>query len=558
MTSSENQPCLQPGHLLGGRYRLVRLLARGGMGRVYLAEDLKLPGKRWAVKEVSVTGPGKRLFEQEAMMLARLDHPMLPAVADYLVSESAPYGYLVMEYIEGVTLLDLFEQQRPFPWEVAVQAAIQVCEVFDYLHRIQPEPVIYRDLKPSNVMIDRQNRIRLIDFGIARSYKQDAETDTVLLGTPGFVAPEIMAGHQSDARSDLYSLGAMLYFLLSGGNYVDPYRPGENMLISGIPAPLRDIIGKLVKANPMERFASAAEVRSRLLEVVDKPVSDKPPAADAPAISMASMSPIRKMAVIGSLYGGAGASFVAVSLARAIHRLGLPNACIELPGAKPDLFHLLYGNRNAPANYRFRLGMADLAPTSPYGGYGTGPVEEKWQSGQTEWVPLPPDREPDGWTMEHIFSMLHRQPQPVLIADIGDAWQLGDYDGLLNQADLLVVVCDPSPAKWGRGTTEQAWDKLLRLQRSGVTVSLVVNRDLPFKQRSRALAGLPLRPAAFVPELPSARVWECQWKGVLVQDEPESAELLDEGLKPLLEQLLPENAWKRPNGFRKRSWFRSS
>ncbi|WP_338043947.1 serine/threonine-protein kinase [Paenibacillus lutrae] len=256
------------GTVLSGRYKVVSVIGRGGMGTVYLAEDLKLRGKRWAIKETQHVLHDYQRFIDEAEMLIRLHHRHLPGIVDYFPPCEDGYSYLVMDYIEGETLAARFTRlgQRVEVTE-ALAIAKQLCELFHYLHDELPVPMIYRDLKPSNIMMDSQDQVRLIDFGIARHYKTGGNLDTVQVGTIGFAAPEQFEHKQTDRRTDLYSLGAVLYFLLSGGKY--PY--SSNIPLSEInedvSPDLSDIVGKLLMTDPARRYSNAREVRKELERV---------------------------------------------------------------------------------------------------------------------------------------------------------------------------------------------------------------------------------------------------------------------------------------------------
>lgn len=217
-----------PGHtgslnqdaVIKNRYRILNKIAQGGMGAVYQAMDIHLPGKLWAVKEMSerwVTDPIERdhaihSFQQEAEVLARLDHPNLPRVVDTFSENERQY--LVMEFIQGQTLeVILDKRSEPFSEVEVIPWALQLCDVLHYLHT-QPRPIIFRDLKPSNIMIDENSQVKLIDFGIVRFFKPGKAKDTMAFGTQGYCAIEALSG-QTDARSDLYSLCVVLHEMLT-------------------------------------------------------------------------------------------------------------------------------------------------------------------------------------------------------------------------------------------------------------------------------------------------------------------------------------------------------
>lgn len=259
---------LTPDTVLGGRYRIVRQIGGGGMGVVYLAEDIRLPGRRCAIKEMSLTqlAPGDRqwavdAFRQEAQILARLRHPGLASVTDFF-----PEGetwYLVMDFIEGETLRDHL-QRAPggrLPLQEALGLVRQLCEVLEYLHGQSP-PVVFRDLKPGNVMLTPRGEVRLIDFGIARFFKPGQPEDTVSLGTPGYAAPEQFGGlGQTDPRSDIYSLGVLLHQLLTGYDpTTTPFNlPSARTLNSAIPPQVEAIIRRSTQMRPDLRFQGVAE-----------------------------------------------------------------------------------------------------------------------------------------------------------------------------------------------------------------------------------------------------------------------------------------------------------
>ncbi|MDO7904926.1 serine/threonine-protein kinase [Paenibacillus sp. JX-17] len=247
------------GSVVGGRYRILRCIGRGGMSRVYLAEDQKLPGQHWAVKEnLRIDGIG--MAREEAQMLISLNHPRLPRIVDFVEpGEEGNISYLVMDFIEGTTLGDYISASKGrVPAEQILQLAAQLLEVLDYLHSQNP-PVIYRDMKPGNIMLTSGMDVKVIDFGIARSFHAERQEDTVKLGTLGFAAPEQYGGRQSDARSDIYGLGALLLFIVTGGRYSE-WLPGiETSIQHGIPRYFVPMLRKMLYVEPAERYQTAAE-----------------------------------------------------------------------------------------------------------------------------------------------------------------------------------------------------------------------------------------------------------------------------------------------------------
>jgi len=256
--------------LLNNRYRIKKEIGRGGMSVVYLASDERLEGKEWAVKEMGRYGleeEDERLisqFRQEAEILAALSHPSLPGIVDYFTENGK--SYLVMEYIEGKLLENYISETPGFMEEEEIRGmGTDLCEVLEYLHSQSP-PVIFRDLKPSNIIITSDGKIKVIDFGIARIFAPGKEKDTIVIGTPGFAAPEQYGTGQTDERSDLYSLGATLY------NMATKIDPSSSPLSFSIPSsvnprlsPLLDtVILKALNLDPDRRFESASAMKDSL------------------------------------------------------------------------------------------------------------------------------------------------------------------------------------------------------------------------------------------------------------------------------------------------------
>lgn len=252
----------------GDEYLVIELIAKGGMGAVY--KVLRYSDKTtWALKEMSETVIDGGDYEQtiaafrsEAEILETLDHENLPKVID--VFEYEHRQYLVMDLVEGYTLSQLMEKNGSKIDEAAViDWAKQLCIVLSYLHSRKP-PVIYRDLKPDNVMVESASgRVKLIDFGIARRFRGGKSSDTILLGTHGYAAPEQYGKKgQSDARTDIFALGATLHHLLTG---IDPsQRPWNFEPIkkynSSISTRVCEAIDKAVNGDRVRRPASAAQM----------------------------------------------------------------------------------------------------------------------------------------------------------------------------------------------------------------------------------------------------------------------------------------------------------
>ena len=265
------------GSLLAGRYRLERLLGEGASGRVWLARDTRERGLVWAVKEMDfrVLPPEERaeamaLFERESEILVRLRHPSLPRVTDRFSQEGCEY--LVMERVEGPTLADILRARGRALEEALVAGwGVQICEVLGYLHGLNP-PVVYRDLKPANVMVQVNGPIKLVDFGIARRMRPGRPGDTTAYGTPGYAPPEQYQG-RAEPRSDLYALGALLFELLTGRD-PQPFGflfPPARQLNPELSVEVEALLARCLETRVGARPGSAAEVRQALEAVAARP-----------------------------------------------------------------------------------------------------------------------------------------------------------------------------------------------------------------------------------------------------------------------------------------------
>lgn len=265
-------PLLQQGMVLEQRYRIERVVGLGGMGAVYRVSDLRIAGKVWALKQMRAAAQTPQelqwavaTFHREAQMLASLRHPNLPAVSDRF--DIGNSYFLVMEFIKGVTLGELtHERCAPLSEEEVRWCAAQLCDVLAYLHGQSP-PVIFRDMKPGNVMLQSgSGTLKLIDFGIARLFKPGQTRDTVLLGTPGYAAPEQYGTRQTDPRADVYGLGVTLHTLLTGYDPTDtPFQlPPVRTLRSDVSAQIEFVITRATELDPMARFQTVEEMRHAL------------------------------------------------------------------------------------------------------------------------------------------------------------------------------------------------------------------------------------------------------------------------------------------------------
>ena len=250
------------GEIIDGRYEILKEIGRGGMSIVYLAMDNRL-NKSIVVKEIRRrdNSNNKLLMDslkQESDLLKNLDHAALPKIYDIIDRGDI---YVVMDYIEGESLNRKLKREGKIQAKEVINYGIQLAKVLSYLHN-RPTPIIYRDMKPDNVMLTPDGRIKLIDFGISKEYKVDTESDTTNLGTRAFAAPEQIAGLKTNARTDIYSLGVTLYNLVTGKSLNDPpfmLKPIREW-DSSLPEGLEYIIKKCTETDPADRYENCDDL----------------------------------------------------------------------------------------------------------------------------------------------------------------------------------------------------------------------------------------------------------------------------------------------------------
>jgi serine/threonine protein kinase len=263
---------IAPHTIIGRRYRVVRPLGGGGMKLVYLAEDLRLAARKCALAEmvdtftsVEAQKQAVSAFQREADMLAQLSNEHIPRVFDRF--SEGNHHFLVMEYIDGATLEEQIKQNGGrLPPERVIEVALQVLETLEYLHHLQP-PVIYRDLKPSNIMVTVDGQAKLIDFGIARHFQP--LSNATMIGTQGYAPPEQYRG-KVETRSDIYALGATMHHAISGRDPASepPFSfPPLQKLCPDLDARLAGAVDQALAYDVGSRIHDAVEFKYRLLQI---------------------------------------------------------------------------------------------------------------------------------------------------------------------------------------------------------------------------------------------------------------------------------------------------
>src|SRR5947209_7307751 len=313
-------------HVLKGRYVILSQVGRGGFGAVYKAADMQLGNRLVAVKEMSQNTlkpqelvTAAETFKREALLLAGLQHNNLPHIHEHFTDTGR--SYLVMEFIEGQTLEEVLKAlgEKTLPIEKVLAIGMQLCDVLEYLHTRQP-PIIFRDLKPTNVMLNAGGHVYLIDFGIARHFKHGQLQDTTALGSSGYAPPEQYGKSQTTPRADIYSLGATLHQLLTGDDPSEtpfqfaPLDFKQQPLLAGLDTLIMSMVSIDVNRRPpsasavkqeLERIATQQSVyRTLPLQRVGTTLySTVPPAsAKAPKVSRGAKSVLQVRPQVNMLY----------------------------------------------------------------------------------------------------------------------------------------------------------------------------------------------------------------------------------------------------------------
>jgi serine/threonine protein kinase len=286
---------LSAGDIIKGEYKVIKVIGNGGMGSIYLCSEVRESDKKWALKEMRLTQiqtemqeKATKHFEMEAEILSGLNHLNLPGVKEYF-KEKGNY-YLVMEFIEGEDLGKLLDRSaNPFPEELVLKWGTQMATALYFLHIQKPHPIIYRDFKPSNIIVTPEGNIKLVDFGIARFFKPGKKKDTIQMGSLGYAPPEQFGEGQTDERSDIYSLGVTLHQLLTKRDPAEADNPFKIPLVrtinKDVSIELERMIQRATQFEAIRRYQKVSELKRDLKSLYDEklrkskhiPLSTQPP-----------------------------------------------------------------------------------------------------------------------------------------------------------------------------------------------------------------------------------------------------------------------------------------
>jgi serine/threonine protein kinase len=546
MSIPKNKECI--GEVLHGRYLVLAPIGSGGMGEVYLAKDLRLEGKLWAIKE-SKLDINYQQFMEEAKILASLEHPFLPKIVDYFPPTDNGYSYLVMDYIKGETLAEIYEQNnRMIPFSSVMKYMLQITELLHYLHR-QPSPIVYRDLKPSNVMIDEKDNVRIIDFGIARNYKVGKAQDTVPLGTVGFAAPEQFQHTQTDHRADIYSLGAMVYYLLNKGEFFKGSLQEIEGISTHVASNFLPVLEKMLKQEPQNRFQSALELKKALefvdilsinrarqleptidLEYENRQTSTLETQKELPT-SHTSRTPaihLNHLVAITSLSEGAGSSFLTHALATALIDIKQQPTIIEQPSNYPYFFESIRVEEKNRTFIDFFTEMSNGKSVR---------IQQENIVDQIHW--LVPKRKKDyDWSLHSLLELIYASHSSITLLDMG--FEQLFWDELLNKVKSILVVVDALPGQINRH--QERLLELQRLKRDGYPIEFVVNHIPENCDRASLKGALYFEPLAWIPQVDQSAVYEASSLGVSPYQLKGIKERLEKELTTILHELLPSDA----------------
>lgn len=556
-------PQLQIGEVFKKRYRVLSMIGQGGMGKVYLAEDLRIADKKWAIKEVVNLQVNQENFIKEAKILAKLDHQFLPQIVDYYYERAVNISYLIMEYIEGESLETIVEQGDGLSEDKIIKYALQLCDLFNYLHNEQEQPIIYRDLKPTHVLIDDQDNIKLIDFGIARQYVTGQHMDTVQLGSVKYAAPEQFIEKQTDHRADLYSLGALLYYLFSHGKHFYALRKPLQDLRSDITPAIYMIIDKLLEFSPANRYQNIRDLQIDLLAVANHYndqttlLTTAPNKVETTKEQVYIPQPLAETSsqiMVCALSKCAGSTFITTNLAKFISENNIIPNVVELPFT-PYLFDYLgveKENLSVKERDSFYSAAHELHERKPLIQSGV------YMAKGIVWTLVDPRRpviKEAEWDDMMMLNLLYSaRKKGISLIDIGDYL---DHPAVANAAlnvDCLMVVVDPILINIAQNLRRLF--KLRELAQMGINIKLIVNNWTESVPKRELLKFFDFAPLYFCPNIDKSYIHRAAFNGHLVYEYKEVSSLLQATMSKLAADFINADLARRKNDRPKYSFLR--
>lgn len=286
---------LNSGDILDNKYEVIKTLGKGGMGVVYLCKNTML-GNLWAIKEVTKNSKHIDILT-EAIILKNLNHPGIRRIIDIFYASNNLY--MVQDYVDGQTLKEYVMANGRIETKKICQITSNLCDIVGYLHNQNPA-IIYRDIKPSNIMITPSEKVVLIDFGISKVYKSDTEKDTMSAGSNGYAAPEQYGSGKCCAQTDIYGIGMLIYFMVKGRT---PYTGIEPLLDENYETYINDhlkkIVQKCVKIDINDRYTSVEVLKKEILKVAKEDSCEKVALLAAQTTSKNAIFKKSKMKIVG-------------------------------------------------------------------------------------------------------------------------------------------------------------------------------------------------------------------------------------------------------------------
>ncbi|MGO4111214.1 serine/threonine-protein kinase [Paenibacillus sp. YAF4_2] len=511
------------GTILGERYRVLSKLGSGGMGEVYAAEDIRLQGKLRAIK----VAESVHAYE-EARMLMRLSHPSLPHIIDSFTLDGQGKEAIVMDYIHGFTLGEVFNRQgKKLSFRDVLRMAIPLCSALVYLHRQSP-PIIHRDIKPSNIMVEDNGHVRLIDFGIAKSRLAVQTQTTMKLGTPGFAAPEQHMG-RSEMRTDIYGFGALLYYLLSEGSYINHAEFKRSSFLrqlqADVPGQFAEMLWRMVQPSVDDRYAVMSEVEKELL-IYASYLPDGENFTNLMNLGKSfsygrSRNHNRSLQIaVVSLSPGAGATFIAITLAKLLGARGLTCTAAEFPTERPEWAALLRSNMK-----------------------GRDQREDKYYSWNDQGVWWYAQQHPILLAQRDEMDKLQLRQKggeaEVIITDLSGGASPLHKEWML-QSDIVISVADPYPSRWRTEQLKELMQISSQLSANGGSMLWIANKDTKFAGRNEWMSMLPEYPIAAIPLLPATAWLDAMWRGQWATDWKGLCKQLEKAFLPLIEYAAKE------------------
>lgn len=263
---------LEVGHILDDKYEVIKVIGSGGMGTVYLCKNIRLDNF-WAIKETERCDNVSIDILSECTILKNLNHPGIPRIVDIFYEKN--FVYLVEDYIEGKTLFEYIKDKQEIELENMKNIILEISEIIEYLHGLNP-PIIYRDLKPSNIIINPSGKVFLVDFGISKFYKVDSDSDTICMGSSGYAAPEQHGLAQSCKQTDIYGMGMVMYFMITGKV---PFSGAEPLFDENYNKNMNNdvikMIKKCVQPEIKDRYSSIYELKKEIIALSNPEVYEK-------------------------------------------------------------------------------------------------------------------------------------------------------------------------------------------------------------------------------------------------------------------------------------------